>query len=105
MSIDSIKILIADSSPVYKKMFLSAIQEVDKSVVVTCVSDGKDAVDNIIRKSPDIVIADAEIQGTGLLEILNLIMIDTPKTFILVTARPSSTSAKTFIMKLSNSHR
>ena len=98
---DSIKILIADSSPVYKKMFQRAIGEVDKNVLVTCVSDGKDATVNILRKSPDVVIVDAEIKETGLLDLLKLIMESAPKTFVLVTARPSSTTAKVFMEALS----
>jgi len=97
---NNIKILIADSSPVYKKMFLKAIDEVDENVFVTCVANGKDAVDNIVRKSPGIVIVDAEIQGVPLSEILKFVTHDAPKTFVLVTARPSSTSAKIFMEAL-----
>ena len=98
---DIIKVLIADSSPVYKKMFRSAVEEIDKSTSVTCVDDGVEAAAMIIRKHPDIVIIDAEIQNTGLHELLGLIVRDAPKTFILVTSRPSSTSAKIFMDALS----
>jgi len=98
---DVIKILIADSSPVYKKMFKSAIDEIDKSTSVICVDDGKAAADIIVSKCPDIVIIDAEIEKTGLLELLKLILKDGPKTFILVTSRPSSSSAKIFMEALS----
>jgi len=82
-------------------MFQSAIKAVDNNVIVTCVSDGMEAENNILRKNPDIVIVDAEIQGPDLLDLLSLIMLDAPKTFVLVTARPSSTSAKVFMEALS----
>jgi len=97
---EPIKIIIADSSPVYKKMFKSAIDEIDNTAIVTCVDDGKGATEAIARMTPDIVIVDAEIKGTGLIELVKLIVRDTPKTFILVTSRPSSTIAKTFMEAL-----
>ena len=96
-----IKVLIADSSPVYKKMFQSAIEEIDKSTSVICVDDGNEAADIIVRRCPDIVIVDAEIKIPGLLELIKQIIQDAPKTFILVTSRPSSTSAKIFMEALS----
>jgi len=98
---DDLKILIADSSPVYTKMFHRAIEEVDSEVSVTCVPDGNDAADIINRKRPDIVIVDADVQGKGLYELVKLIIKESPKTFILVTARPSSTSTKVFMEALS----
>jgi len=98
---DVIRVLVADSSPVYKKMFTSAVADVDKSTSVTCVDDGSEAAEMIVRMCPDIVIVDAEIQKTGLLELLKLIVNNAPKTFILVTSRPSSTSAKVFMEALS----
>ena len=97
---DRIKILIADSSPVYTKMFRKAVEVADDNVSVFCVSNGKEAADAIIKKSPDIVIVDADVKETGLLELVTLIMKHTPKTFILVTSRPSSTSAKVFMEAL-----
>jgi len=98
---ERIKILIADSSPVYRKMFLGAVEEFDKNASVSCVDNGKDAADIIVRKNPDIVILDTELKGAGLIELIKLVMRDTPRTFILVTSRPSSTSAKVFMEALS----
>jgi len=97
----NIKILIADSSSVYTKMFRKAIEEVDGNVSITCVSNGKDAVDAIFYRSPDILIIDAEVEGTGLYEVVALVTKEFPKAFILVTSRPSSTSAKVFMEVLS----
>jgi len=98
---ESLKILIADSSPVYKKMFRGAIKEIDDDAEVVCVGDGKEASTMLIRKMFDILIVDAEIKETGLLELLKFIAKETPKTFVLVTARPSSTSAKVFMEAMS----
>ncbi|MCL2819319.1 MAG: response regulator [Oscillospiraceae bacterium] len=96
-----VKILIADSSPVYTKMFKSAIEEVDDSTSIISVNDGNEAANIIVQKSPDIVIIDAEIKGKDLSELIKLVMRCNPKQFILVTARPSSTSAKVFVEALS----
>ena len=98
---DSIKILIADSSPVYRKMFLSAINAADKTVTVSLTADAAEAIDTIMRKTPDIVIIDAELPGKNLLDIFKLITAEIPKAFVLVTARPSSASAGILIEALS----
>ena len=98
---DKIKVLIADSSPVYKKMFQSAIEEVDSHTSVICADDGNEAAEIIVRKRPEIVIVDADIKITGLLELIALVIRESPKTFVLVTARPSSRSAKVFMEALS----
>jgi len=81
-------------------MFKSAVEEIDKSVCVTCVDDGKAAADVIIRNNLDIMVVDAEIKETGLVELIKLVIKNAPKTFILVTSRPSSTSAKIFMEAL-----
>jgi len=101
MLMENIKILIADNSPVYTNMFNRAIEEVDDNVTVTCVSNGKDAVDAIIYRKPDILIVDAEVKDPGLHELINIVIDETQKTFILVTSRPSSTSAKVLMEALS----
>jgi len=98
---DGIRVLVADSSSVYKKMFMQAVMEVDKKASIACVNDGKEAVELIKRNDYDFIIVDAEIQGTGLDAFLKLIIRDIPKAFVLVTARPSSTSTKVFLEALS----
>ena len=98
---DSIKILIADSSPVYRKMFLSAINAADKTVTVSLAADAAEAVDIIIRKNPDIVFIDAELPGKNFLDIFRLVTAEIPKAFVLITARPSSASAGILIEALS----
>jgi len=98
---DGLKILIADSSPVYKKMFRGAVTEIDNNAEVVCVDDGTEAETMIMRKLFNIIIVDAEIKGVELLDILKRIIKNAPKTFVLVTARPSSTSAKVFMEAMS----
>jgi len=98
---DNIRILIADSSPVYKKMFRSAVLETDSSAEVVCADNGTEAVSALKRMIFDIIIVDVEIKETGLLEFLKIISKETPKAFVLVTARPSSTSAKIFMEAMS----
>jgi len=101
MGLQNIMVLIVDSSPVYSKMFRSAVEEIDENVAITCVVDGKDAADVITGKKPEIVILDADVREPGLLELLKLIIQESPKSFVLVTSRPSSTSAKVFMDALS----
>ena len=45
----NLKILIADGSSVYKKMFAQAASEVNPKADVTCVSQGEEAFDKIRR--------------------------------------------------------
>jgi len=93
---DELKILIADNSSVYKKMFTQAVTEVNKNASVTCVADGDETIRLIKRGNYNIVIIDAEFPGLGLIELLKAIMLEIPKAFILVTARPSAANEKLF---------
>ena len=98
---DNLRILIADSSPVYKKMFTGAVKEADNNAEVVYVDDGIKAKTMILRKLFDIIIIDVEIRGLELPDFLKYLTKEAPKTFVLVTARPSSTSAKIFMEAMS----
>jgi two-component system chemotaxis response regulator CheB len=93
-----IKILIADSSSVYKKMFMQAATEENSDAVVTCVATGDEALEKIKRNDYDVIIIDAEITGTGEGEpdILRAINRQIPKALILVTARPSNANDRLY---------
>ena len=87
---------MADSSSVYKKMFTQAITEVNKNIVVASVSDSDEALALITRRNYDIVIADAEIPGSGLFALLTSARREMPRAYVLVTARPSQINEKLF---------
>lgn len=99
---DKLRILVADASVVYRKMFANAITAANENASVTCAADGKEAVNLIKRNNFSIVIVDAEIPGIELHVLLKQLVREIPKAFVLVTARPSSTSTKVFLEALSN---
>ena len=102
MNTDEFRVMIADSSPVYKKMFAKAVTEVNNDASVACVADGDEALELIKRNDYDLIIIDAEIKGPGLLELLNGIMLEISKVHILVTGRPSPANERLFSDTLSS---
>jgi len=86
------KILIADASAVYKRMFARVLAESDGDAEF--VTDGEQALEQILNKKFDIIIIDAEIAGVGALELLNKINKDMPDASVLITARPSSANSR-----------
>jgi two-component system chemotaxis response regulator CheB len=89
-----LRLLIADSSSVYKKIFRQAAEELDKNAAVTCVESGNEALDSIKRQDYDILAIDMEASGLGADELLKGITREIPKALVLITARPSSVSDK-----------
>jgi len=88
------RILIADESSVYKKMFTQAAAETGKNAAVTCVAAGNEALEKVKRFDYDIIIIDAEISGSGIINIIKEINRTIPKAVILITARPSHANSK-----------
>jgi len=99
---EELRVLIADNSPVYRNMFTRAVTETSESPSVTTVADCDEALELIKRNDYDMIIVDAELPGIGLLELLNGIMLEISKVFILVTGRPSRANEKLFSDTLSN---
>ncbi|MCL2764651.1 MAG: response regulator [Treponema sp.] len=87
---DEIRVLIADKSSVYTKMFTRAVTETDKKISISCVTDGDEVLGLINRKKYNIIVIDAEISEPGLMELINVILIKNPLVYILVIARPSA---------------
>jgi len=93
---DVIRVLIADKSSVYTKMFTRAVMETDKKISVSCVTDGDEVLSLIINKKYNIVVIDVEISEPGLLELLNVILVKNPLVYILAIARPSAATDELF---------
>jgi len=93
---ENFKILIADSSSVYRQMITQGVKEVNDKNSVICVTDSDEAVKLIKRNDYDVVVIDAEIPGSGLYNLLDVIRAELPKALVLVTARPSSSNEKIF---------
>jgi len=98
---EELKVLVADSSPVYRKMFTRAVTEVNNSSKVTCVASGDEARNKILNHEYDIIVIDAEIPGLCLLELLKGTMLETSMAFMLVTISPSLAKDKELMETLS----
>jgi len=99
---NELEILIADYSLVYTKMFIRAVTEADKAASVSSVTNGDEALTLINHKNYDIIIIDAEIPGTGLIELIKTILLKNPMVYILAIARPSVSNNNLFREALSN---
>ena len=93
---DNIKILIADNSSVYKKMFAQAAAEIDKTSVVSFASDGDETLRKVIRQDFDIIIIDKELPGKNIVDLIKAIIRESPKFLILITSRPTPSNEKFF---------
>ena len=93
---DVIRILIADKSSVYTKMFTRAVTETEKRASVSCVTDGDEVLGLVNYRNYDVVVIDAEITDPGLIELINVILMKNPMAYILVIARPSAVNKELF---------
>ncbi|MCL2809796.1 MAG: response regulator, partial [Treponema sp.] len=93
--------MIADSSPVYKKMFTQIITETRKESVIDFAADGFEALEFVKNSKYDIVIIDVEIPGLDLIKLLKEIISLIPEIFIMITARPSSNNNELMLEALS----
>jgi len=75
-------------------MFIRAVTEVNKNASVTYVANGGEALEFTKRNYYNVIIADAEIPGVDLLELVKEIMRENANALILVAARPSPPNEK-----------
>ena len=87
------EILVADSSAVYRKMFLTAMTEADKHKTLDFAADCEAALEKIMHRDYDIVVLDAEIPGIGLLHLLKTIRSEIPKALLVLAARPAASNS------------
>ncbi len=88
MTPSGIKVLIADNSPVYKKMFAQAVKETSGAAVAHA-SDEDELLGAIGRENFELVILDAEFSRSGAPALIPEILRAIPRATILFTARPS----------------
>jgi two-component system chemotaxis response regulator CheB len=85
-----VRLLIADASSVYKKMFIQAAGEVDKSVDITYAATWDEASDKIELKYYDTIVVDIELPGgEGVIALLEKVAWKMPEALVLLTSRPS----------------
>jgi two-component system chemotaxis response regulator CheB len=84
-----IKILVADASSVYRQMFVSAAETLG-NMAVYCVTDGREAQENIRCHAYAAAVIDAEIPGVNVRELMrDISRIKGPKPLVVIVARPS----------------
>jgi len=86
---ENFSVLVADESPVYRKMFARSVMGINKNAALTFVGHSDEIIALVCRCSYDIIIIDAEIPGTSVLSLIREIKRVQPDTFILLTERPS----------------
>jgi len=86
------RILVADNSATYRKMFTRAVAELDSDAVITCVADVDEALVKIKRHDYEIIVFDSEVSESDML--LKEITSQIPKAYVLITSRPSNAGDK-----------
>jgi two-component system chemotaxis response regulator CheB len=91
---DELRVLIADKSPLYRRMFAQAIAKTVPNNNVTIVTEACEALGLIRNGGYDIIIIDTEITDNGFIGMLDNIIISCGEAFVLVVARPSKANDK-----------
>jgi len=89
-----IKLLIAENSPLFKKMFAKTAMEWNENTSVSYASDCGEALEHIRNNIYDVIVIDTEISGMNMAIFFRDVMTETPKALVLATAQPSSVSDK-----------
>ena len=93
---DTIKVLIADNSPVFKKMFTQAVAEASKNATVVYAAGRNELIDKIACEKYDVVVLDAEFIKSDATALIPDIHRSLPDAIILFAARPSQKNAALF---------
>jgi len=84
-----VRVLFADGSTVYKKIFINAVTEISNDSIITHASNGGVALDFIKKHDYDIVVLDVEIKEPNVSDLMDEIMKVIPKALVIITASPS----------------
>ena len=86
---DNFSVLIADESPVYRKMFARSLTGINKNSPLTFVGCSDETIALVCRCSYDIIVIDEDLPGASVLMLVREVKRVLPDTYILITARPS----------------
>jgi len=86
---ENFSVLIADESPVYRKMFARSVMGINKSAGLTFVGNSDETIALVCRCSYDIIVIDEDLPGASVLMLVREIKRVLPETYILITARPA----------------
>ena len=79
------KILLADGSTVYRKIFTKAVSEISGDAVVTCAANGKEVLDYIKSNDYEIVVLDVEVKDPEVTILLKEVLKVIPKSLVVIT--------------------
>ena len=85
---DNFSVLVADESPVYRKMFARALTGINKNASLTFVGSSEETLALVCRCSYDIIVIDAQLSGASVSVLAREIKRVQPDTYILITERP-----------------
>jgi len=85
---DNFSVLVADESPVYRKMFARSVMGINKNAGLTFVGHSDETIALVCRCSYDIIVIDEDLPGTSVLTLVREVKRVLPDTYILLTARP-----------------
>lgn len=96
MTVNIIKVLLADDSSVYKRIFAKAAAEAAEEIAIAYASDRKDAWEKIQKNKYDIIIMDADLAEPEAAGFIVQISEELPDAVILLLADPSADNKKLF---------
>lgn len=80
----SIRVLICDDHPVYRRGLRALLNELDEVEVVGEVADGESAVNELSRVGPDVVVMDLHLPGISGVEATRRVLAQDPAVGVLV---------------------
>ncbi len=89
MTPQAVKVLIADNSPVYKKMYAQAVAGAAGNATSAYAADKDELMAKIAHEKFDIVVLDAELAKSGTTALIPSILRELPDAVVLFAAQPS----------------
>jgi DNA-binding NarL/FixJ family response regulator len=83
------RVLVADDHPVFRAGMVTVLQDLSGVEVVAQAADGEEAVQQVDRHRPDVVLMDLRMPGVGGLEATARIRVEHPGTAVIVLTMDS----------------
>ena len=79
-----IKVLLADDHHLVREGFRRIVEDADDMMVVAEAADGREAIEQVKKTSPDVAIVDISMPGMDGLEVISQLRLSNPKLPILI---------------------